>query len=444
MTEESAALSEREREVLQLVATGATNQQIARTLVISPNTVKVHLRNIFEKLGVQSRTEATMAAVRRGWVTVPGAPALDEEELAIEEQVAVRQPIARWERIYLVGAALVVLLVALAPGWWGVFAQSPRPTRFSDVGQTQSAPSMRLQVARWSSRAQLPGARSRFALVAAGSQLIAIGGETHDGVTGQVSVFDIAANAWRAGTRKPTAVANVGAALLEDRIYVPGGTLASGGVANALEVYTPATDSWEVRAPLPAPITAYALAALGDRVYLFGGWDGANYSSRAYCYDPNADQWAEITGMPAARAFLAAAALEDKIFVVGGYDGIHESDEVLVYDPAKEGAEGGPWSARAPLDLPRAGHAVTVLGSRLYAVGGGWDRDLAFNEQYDTLTGAWSRIGTPVAGQWRNLGLAALGQNLYAVGGWSGSYTAINEEYQALIRQLLPLGTKGG
>ncbi|MBZ0296389.1 MAG: response regulator transcription factor [Anaerolineae bacterium] len=59
-------LTEREIEVLRLVAQGASNPQIAESLVISINTVKVHLRNILEKLCVENRTQAAAYAVRCG------------------------------------------------------------------------------------------------------------------------------------------------------------------------------------------------------------------------------------------------------------------------------------------------------------------------------------------------------------------------------------------
>src|SRR5215208_3020082 len=73
MSNDSSQISEREREILRLVATGATNQQIAYQLNISVNTVKVHLRNIFGKIGVTSRTEATVFAVRNGLVQISEA-----------------------------------------------------------------------------------------------------------------------------------------------------------------------------------------------------------------------------------------------------------------------------------------------------------------------------------------------------------------------------------
>lgn len=60
------ALSHREREVLSLVAEGLNNRSIAERLYISENTVKNHVRNIHEKLGVHSRIEAVIRAVREG------------------------------------------------------------------------------------------------------------------------------------------------------------------------------------------------------------------------------------------------------------------------------------------------------------------------------------------------------------------------------------------
>ena len=78
-------LSEREREILRLVATGASNKEIAQKLVISTNTVKGHLRSIFSKIGAISRTEATLYAIRNRLVpplsesqVIETAPELDE------------------------------------------------------------------------------------------------------------------------------------------------------------------------------------------------------------------------------------------------------------------------------------------------------------------------------------------------------------------------------
>ena len=66
----SATLSAREREVLKLVARGRSNQEIADTLVISERTARTHVSHVLGKLGLESRVQAALWAIRHGLVSV--------------------------------------------------------------------------------------------------------------------------------------------------------------------------------------------------------------------------------------------------------------------------------------------------------------------------------------------------------------------------------------
>jgi DNA-binding NarL/FixJ family response regulator len=71
------ALSERETEVLVLVARGLSNYQIATEMHLAESTVKRHLANIYEKIGVGSRSEATRMALQEQWIGIADITAAD-------------------------------------------------------------------------------------------------------------------------------------------------------------------------------------------------------------------------------------------------------------------------------------------------------------------------------------------------------------------------------
>ena len=68
--ERSEVLSKRELEVLKLSADGLSNKDVARELSVGIRTMQTHWRNIFNKLGVGSRTEAILCGLRKGWITL--------------------------------------------------------------------------------------------------------------------------------------------------------------------------------------------------------------------------------------------------------------------------------------------------------------------------------------------------------------------------------------
>lgn len=430
-------LSKREQEILELVAQGLTNQEIARDLVISLNTVKVHLRNIFAKLEASSRTDAIVKAAQAGWIAVSG---MDEAAgpAAVPAQPPAEPALAAWQRVYFFAAAALVLAVLLLPGLYSRLADRPAANDLSDAGRRRLGAAERVDASRWTSLAPLPEPRSRLALAAVEDRLAAIGGEGPDGVSGAVFLYDTETNGWLPGSDKPTAVANVQAGVLDGLVYVPGGVLGDGATSTALEVYDPAGDVWTTRAALPVPLAGYALAVFDGQIYLFGGWDGAAYGDSVWVYNPAADAWSDRSPMPTLAGFAGAAALADRILVAGGFDGRQEYAACSAYYPAEDR-----WEACAPMNLPRGGLGMAADGTSVYAIGGGWQRTAAYNERYDSLTNTWSSISSPVQGQWLTPGVANRGSLIYAVGGWSSDFLDNSEVFQGTFRAFIPLSTRG-
>jgi DNA-binding CsgD family transcriptional regulator len=438
VSDQQTPLSDREMELVRLVATGATNQQIARDLGISVNTVKVHLRNIYTKLEVGSRTEATMVAVRQGWVGVPqqedetaNAGAILEGASAISAlpglaRPAGRAPISLAKQIGLAASSLLAILVLFLPQVLQGRTNGPEADPIEGVFPTAPADA---SSSRWHTRAQMPTPRLGLAVVEHNGLIYTFGGVSSDGVTARVEIYDPEADAWTTGRSKPTPVGFISAVEIGSEIYVPGGIDAVRQPRDILEIYDPDTDTWKTGASLPQPLGAYGLAALNDQLYLFGGRGERGYVASVYRYDPQADAWEELPPLEQARGFLSAAPLGSQIYVIGGYDDVTEFDTCQAYEPPT-----GTWTLCRPMSLPRGGLAVVSVRDHLFAIGGGMDEYLAFNERYDPRLDAWRRVETPVTEQWRGLGVAFVYPQLYAIGGWNGDFLSVNEAYQALYQ----------
>ncbi|MFN8500075.1 MAG: LuxR C-terminal-related transcriptional regulator [Anaerolineae bacterium] len=484
MTEAPRTLSERETDVLRLLAKGATNQQIAEELVISVNTVKVHVRNIFDKLGVQSRTEATLYAIHTGLVAVPQGKAAEtavaddlgatpnpttEDGLptlspappsetpptngaaaapvasAAPQAVPVAPPRRQTRLVAWAGPLIALAIVAIVAAFiWRNTLAAPAATP-TVVPATAEGGAVSTANQRWVEYPPLPTARGNLAVVAYTTGIsqtrgiYAIAGQAADGVTGVVERFNWLDRTWTKMTSKPTAVRDVNAAVLGGRVYVPGGCDATGRPTDAFEIYDPTLDRpggspWTTGPRLPRPLCGYALAAVEGKLYLFGGWDGQGYRSETLVYTPGSAAWQAAAPMPTPRAYMGAALSDESVVIVGGANGTPLAI-TEVYDPNQDHAGGTPWRSAASLPEPRVGPGVASVGQRVYVLGGGANLGLA---RFDLADNTWATEATPFTGEWQNLGLAAVHPKLYAMGG-KGPLN-VNRAYQAVFEMILPLG----
>jgi DNA-binding CsgD family transcriptional regulator len=437
-------LSERELEILQLLATGASNKEIARKLVISINTVKVHLRNIYAKLEVASRTEATLFAMRAGLVrTQLEGSELSEPDLQSEKD-GETQPtpeikvVPLHRRLWFWAAVSVVVGLVIAILFWAVHSQQQPVEQTSvPIAVEQAA----IEDQRWNVRASLLSPRSNFAAVAYENQLYAIAGETPEGITNSVERYDPEVDSWVSLSLKEIPVADVQAVTVGGLIYVPGGRLSNGDLTDIVEVYDPLEDQWERRASLPVPLSAYSLVAYEGRIYLFGGWDGQTYVDSVYQYVPSEDRWEQGTSMPTARGFSGAGVAGGRIFVFGGENeaGVLAANEE--YRPESDVEGGSPWTSKAGLPEGRSGMGVTSIGEILHIIGGDDNGETGFSAlRFFPQNDIWEEFDSFDDSVYTRMGVAVIHQDLYLCGGMlNGEITSRNLSYRAMYIVVIPV-----
>ncbi len=430
-------LSERELEILKLVATGASNKEIAKQLVISPNTVKVHLRNIFSKIDVVSRTEATLYALKIGLIRPEMAAAPEGENLLSGAAATVEVQPLPWHRQtgvrWLVGVLIALLVMAVI---W--FSGGSRWFLAEGISPEEEAAA---SLNRWFELAPLPQGRSHMALERYESLIFLIAGQDQNGVSSGVWAYDLNSDTWSGRTEKPTPVRFARAALIGEKIYVPGGETPNGKLTERLEVYDPRMDSWQQSVALPLPLSEYALAAFEGRLYLFGGWTGSEVSDRLFIYDPQENTWSEGAALPEALRGAAAVAVGSKIYVLGGSDGQQIFDTAHVFYPNRAAAGETAWEQRAPLPDGRAGLAAVALGDNIFIAGGtgpNGEDDLSVL-RYNETTNTWEQVSDAPVQAGPFIGLGAFNTRIHLFGGEIDGVPADTHlAYQAIYTVVLP------
>ena len=425
-------LSKREEDVLKELISGASNKQIAESLFISPNTVKVHVRNIRTKLGATSRTDIVAKGLQLGQadddttiepeLAPPTPSSHSEPEGAVEpaptlvetpsesEPISAEIPAPQRSNPSLLLLVSIFLLVALGVGWFVLpqFAEQP-------IVESEPYSPIELSESGWYEARSAETPISHHTLSSVGADLYMIGGETDNGITNQTWHYSTSTFIWEQRTEKPTPVRDAASAVIQGQIYVVGGETDNGVYTNRTEIYSPLSDQWLPAAALPISAAGGVALSDGGLLYYVGGKSSAGHLATAFVYDPAVSGWRPLPDMTTARSNATGGVLANKLIIVGGSNGDEQLNSCEQFDLTTE-----IWSACADMLAPRAGASASAIFNQLHVFGGGVQDGSAHGESYDVDRDTWQLLNTPIvnsAESYTYLKTASVETNIYIIGG---------------------------
>jgi DNA-binding CsgD family transcriptional regulator len=479
-------LSERELDIMRQVVTGASNREIAHSLDISHNTVKVHLRNIFEKLGVASRTEATLYVIQQGWVQVGGTGGsltansngadsisvleageerFDLDEEASEAGIEITEPVSNNPDSPLVMTVSPVEIPAepliipqtsgtvevrtieapplstgtRTPGWLlpvlgvaiGILLTLVIVLAIQNLRPDPPVEPLVVQEPeRWEQLTSLPSPRSEVMAAKVGRDVLMVGGIIQDSLTEEVWLLDSTSSNWEPRAALPQPVRSAATTFSGGQFYIAGGINTGGSPVDFVQRYDPQADAWSEMPPLPISLARGALVAFEGVLYYVGGTDGSEIQSAIYRLLPNSNEWETVAELPDPRADLAAVAVSDGILLFGGMNAEQRAvNDVLHYSP--NSAE--PFREETPLPAPDNQPRAVTLGSAVYLLG-----IQGFLEQSPEQE--WQAAGVPATPLPVGAALVASDPYILVIGGQRGD-EAVDEiwQYRAIYRSFIPI-----
>jgi len=250
-----------------------------------------------------------------------------------------------------------------------------------------------------------------------------VGGDYSDVILDATERYVVNEDRWETMADKPTAAANVAAAMLDGLAYVVGGYDDSLNEAylDTVEAYDPESDTWRDVASLPRPLCGAAVAAADGKVYAFGGSWAEGELRTTYAYDPASDGWTQMRSMPGGgRAYAVAAVLNGRVYVAGGWP---DMKRVECYDPSDDS-----WTTIAPMLVGRQSPGLVAFGGFLYAMGGGqgWEA-IGSVERYDPVSGVWEETPQLRGSEHAACAAAVVGSRIFVLGG-TGAVTGKDVE----------------